>query len=59
MAYGEDQSIEFKNYFYPLESDQEKEIKRQYIGLLNSESGRIYIGINDKKIVRGILLINL
>ena len=56
LAYGEDQSTEFKNYFYPLEPDQEKEIKRQYIGFLNSEGGRIYIGINDEKIVKGILL---
>ena len=56
LAYGEDQSTEFKNYFYPLEPDQEKEIKRQYIGFLNSEGGRIYIGINDQKIVKGIIL---
>ena len=56
LAYGEDQSTEFKNYFYPLEPEQEKEIKRQYIGFLNSEGGRIYIGINDIKIVKGIIL---
>ena len=56
LVYGEDQSIEFKNYFYPLETEQEKEIKRQYIGFLNSKGGRIYIGINDQKIVRGIIL---
>ena len=35
---------------------QEKELKRQYIGFLNSTGGRIYIGINDQKEVKGIVL---
>ena len=56
LAYGEDDLTEFKNYFYPLIEGQEKEIKRQYIGFLNSNGGRIYIGINDQKVVRGIVL---
>ena len=56
LAYGEDELTEFKNYIYPLLDFQEKEIKRQYIGFLNSRGGRIYIGINDKKYVKGIFL---
>ena len=53
---GEDEFTEFKNYFYPLDEEQEKEIKRQYCGFLNSNGGRIYIGIKDQKIVTGIEL---
>ena len=53
---GEDEFIEFKNYFYPLDEEQEKEIKRQYCGFLNSKGGRIYIGIKDQKIATGLLL---
>lgn len=53
---GEDELTEFKNYFYPLDEEQEREIKRQYCGFLNSNGGRIYIGIKDQKIVNGIEL---
>ena len=53
---GEDEFTEFKNYFYPLDEEQEQEIKRQYCGFLNSKGGRIYIGIKDLKIATGIQL---
>lgn len=53
---GEDQYIEFKNYNYPFNQDIKDEIKRQYCGFLNSHGGRIYIGINDLRIVKGIHL---
>lgn len=56
LAEGEDEFTEFKNYFYPLDEDQEKELKRQYCGFLNSNGGRIYIGIKDERIVKGIEL---
>ena len=56
LAEGEDEFTEFKNYFYPLDEDQEKEIKRQYCGFLNNKGGRIYIGIKDERIVKGIEL---
>ena len=56
LAYGEDELTEFKNYIFPLIKDQEKELKRQYIGFLNSHGGRIYIGIDDRKIVKGVVL---
>ena len=53
---GEDQYIEFKNYNYPFNQEIKDEIKRQYCGFLNSHGGRIYIGINDLRIVKGIHL---
>ena len=56
LSEGEDEYIEFKNYTYPFTQEKIDEIKRQYCGFLNSQGGRIYIGINDLKIVKGILL---
>ena len=53
---GEDEYIEYKEYRYPFSQDQIDEIKRQYCGFLNNNGGRIYIGINDLKIVKGIEL---
>jgi hypothetical protein len=53
---GENEYIEFKNYSYPFSQEKIDEIKRQYCGFLNSQGGRIYIGINDLRIVKGIQL---
>lgn len=53
---GEDQYTEFKNYSYPLEDHGRRELRRQYIGFLNSKGGRIYIGINDEKQINGVIL---
>ena len=53
---GEDEYIEFKNYNYPFNQEKIDEIKRQYCGFLNNHGGRIYIGIDDLKIVKGIHL---
>ena len=53
---GEDQYTEFKNYSYPLEDHGRRELRRQYIGFLNSKGGRIYIGINDEKQINGVTL---
>ena len=53
---GEDEYIEFKNYTYPFNQEKIDEIKRQYCGFLNNHGGRIYIGIDDNKIVKGIHL---
>ena len=47
--------IEFKNFSYPLTNHME-EIKRQICGFLNSRGGRLYIGINAKNRVRGLVL---
>ena len=49
--------IEFRNYSLPLTNKEEgEEIKRQICGFLNSRGGRLYIGINNQNIVKGIIL---
>ena len=50
----ENEYIEFKNYFFPLHDEQERELKRQFCAFLNTHGGRIYIGINDEKMVKGV-----
>ena len=50
------QVIEFKNYSFPLNEDNSEEIKRHLCSFLNSEGGRLYIGIDEKNIVKGITL---
>ena len=54
----EDEYTEFKYYSYPFNQEKIDELKRQYCGFLNSHGGRIYIGINDLKIVKGLYLDN-
>ena len=56
LIFGEDLYIEFKNYKIPFSSQNIEEIKKQICGFLNSKGGRIYIGIDDKKIIKGIQL---
>ena len=56
LAEGEDEYTEFKNYFFPLNEKQGEELKRQFCGFLNSRGGRLYLGINDQKIVKGVVL---
>ena len=49
--------IEFRNYSLPLTNKEEgEEIKRQICGFLNSQGGRLYLGINNQNIVKGIVL---
>ena len=54
----EDEYTEFKYYSYPFNQEKINELKRQYCGFLNSHGGRIYIGINDLRIVKGLYLDN-
>ena len=56
LGEGEDEFIEFKNYSYPFSQEKIDEIKRQYCGFLNNHGGRIYIGIDDLRKVKGIKL---
>ena len=56
LVEGEDEFTEFKNYLFPLNEKQGEELKRQFCGFLNSEGGRLYLGINDEKIVKGVIL---
>ena len=50
----EDEYIEYKDYFFPLDWEKEKELKRQFCAFLNTYGGRLYIGINDEKKVVGV-----
>ena len=56
LVEGEDEITEFKNYLFPLNEKQGDELKRQFCGFLNSQGGRLYLGINDDKIVKGVVL---
>ena len=49
-------NVEYKHYFFPFKQFQYDEITRQINGMLNALGGRIYIGITDDKIVKGIVL---
>lgn len=48
--------IEFKNFSNPLANENRDEIKRQICSFLNTQGGRLYIGINDKNKVKGLVL---
>ena len=48
--------IEFKNYRIPLSQEKGEEIKKELCSFLNSQGGRLYIGIDEQNIVKGIEL---
>ena len=50
------QLIEFENFNLPLSRENQEEIKRQLCSFLNTEGGRLYLGINEQNIVKGIIL---
>ena len=52
----ENEYIEYKDYFFPFGEKQINELKRQFCGFMNSHGGRLFIGINDQKIIKGIVL---
>ena len=54
----EDEITEYKNYYFPFGYKQILELKRQICGFINSNGGRLYIGITDQKIIKGIVLNN-
>ena len=56
LVEGEDDLTEFKNYIFPLNEKQGEELKRQFCGFLNNKGGRLYLGIDDLKIVKGVVL---
>ena len=56
LIYGEDNQIEYKDFSFPFSKELKEEIKKQICGFLNSQGGRIFIGISDDKIVNGILI---
>ena len=52
----EDEYIEYKNFYFPLGKEQEKELMRQFCAFLNTNGGRLYIGIHDDKTIRGVVI---
>ena len=52
----ENEFTEYKNYTYPFNQEKIDELKRQYCGFLNSKGGRIFIGITESCIVKGLFL---
>jgi len=48
--------VEYKNYRWPLSSNLIDTMKNQMCGFLNSLGGRVYIGVNDDRIVKGVYL---
>ena len=56
LSQGEDEFTEFKNYYLPLTEEKGNELKRQFCAFLNNKGGRLYLGINDQKIVKGLIL---
>ena len=50
----ENEYIEYKNYKFPL-GEKEKELERQFCAFLNTNGGRIYLGIDDSKTVKGVI----
>ena len=57
IIFDENEYIEYKNYYFPLGLNQEKELQRQFCAFLNTNGGRLYIGINDQeKMVNGVLI---
>ena len=56
LVEGEDEFTEFKNYYLPLTEEKAEELKRQFCAFLNNKGGRLYLGINDQKVVKGVIL---
>ena len=56
LVEGEDEFTEFKNYYLPLTEEKAEEVKRQFCAFLNNKGGRLYLGINDQKVVKGVIL---
>ena len=54
LFYGEDLNTEFKDYNLPFFNQIINELKQQFCAFLNSKGGRIFIGIDTNKIVKGI-----
>jgi hypothetical protein len=56
LAIEEGLNVEYKNYRWPLSSNLIDTLKNQICGFLNSLGGRVYIGVNDDRIVKGVYL---
>jgi len=56
VQFVEGTNIEYKNYYLPFTPTIEFNLKKQISAFLNANGGRIYLGINDNKIVYGMRL---
>jgi len=56
LFFQESEEIEYKEYTFPFTEQLEKTISRVVCSFLNNKGGRIYIGVSDDKIVKGIKL---
>ena len=50
----EDEKTEFKNYYFPLGRGKREELIRQICSFINSSGGRLYIGIDDERSIKGV-----
>jgi len=50
----EDEKTEFKNYYFPLGKSKKEELIRQICSFINSSGGRLYIGIDDERSIKGV-----
>jgi hypothetical protein len=50
----EDEKTEFKNYYFPLGKSKREELIRQICSFINSSGGRLYIGIDDERSIKGV-----
>ena len=56
LAIEEGLHVEYKDYRWPLSSNLIETLKNQICGFLNSQGGRVYIGVSDDRIVKGVYL---
>ena len=54
IQYDEDHNIEYKMYTWPFYEYNENNLKKAICAFLNSKGGRLYIGITDNRVVKGI-----
>ena len=50
----EDEKTEFKNYYFPLGKSKKEELIRQICSFINSSGGKLYIGIDDERAIKGV-----
>jgi len=56
LLFEESEELEYKDYNFPFTETLEKTLSRTICSFLNRNGGRIYIGVTDDKIVKGISL---
>jgi len=54
LPFEETEEDEYKDYSLPFNEHLEKSLKKEVCAFLNRRGGRIYIGVNDKCVVKGM-----